>query len=49
MRYLPGEATTITVLTNQSRADPGVIVRGLLSVVFAPEPSCFRCQDPSAS
>jgi len=49
MRYLPGEATTITVLTNQSRADPGVIVRGLLSVVFAPEPACFRCQDASAS
>ena len=49
MRYLPGEATTISVLTNQSRADPGVIVQGLLAVVFAPEPACFRCQDASAS
>jgi D-alanyl-D-alanine carboxypeptidase len=49
MRYLPGEATTITVLTNQSRTDPGTIVRGLLSEVFAPEPACFRCQDASAS
>ena len=49
MRYLPGEATTISVLTNQSRADPGAIVQGLLSVVFAPEPPCFRCQDASAS
>ncbi len=49
MRYLPGETTTISVLTNQSRADPGAIVQGLLSVVFAPEPRCFRCQDASAS
>lgn len=49
MRYLPGETTTISVLTNQSRADPGAIVQGLLSVVFAPEPPCFRCQDASAS
>jgi D-alanyl-D-alanine carboxypeptidase len=47
VRYLPGETTTIAVLTNQSRADPGVVVQGLLSVIFAPEPACFRCQDPS--
>ena len=45
VRHLPGEATTIAVLTNQSRADPGVIVRDLLSVVFAPDPPCLRCQD----
>jgi D-alanyl-D-alanine carboxypeptidase len=44
VRHLPGEATTIAVLTNQSRADPGVIVRDLLSIVFAPAPPCFRCQ-----
>jgi CubicO group peptidase (beta-lactamase class C family) len=49
IRYLPGESTTIAVLTNQSRADPGVIVRSLLSVVFAPEPDCFRCPNPRAS
>jgi D-alanyl-D-alanine carboxypeptidase len=47
VRHLPGEATTIAVLTNQSRADPGVIVRDLLSIVFAPEPTCLRCQDPT--
>ena len=49
MRYLPGEATTIAVLTNQSRTDPGVIVRSLLSIVFSPEPDCFRCGTASAS
>ena len=48
VRHLPAEATTIAVLTNQSRADPGVIVRALLSVVFAPEPPCLRCQNASA-
>ena len=47
MRHLPGEGTTIAVLTNQSRADPGAIVQRLLSVVFAPEPDCLRCQNPS--
>ena len=47
VRHLPGEATTIAVLTNQSRADPGVIVNDLLSIVFAPEPPCFRCKDPT--
>jgi D-alanyl-D-alanine carboxypeptidase len=47
IRYLPGEGTTIAVLTNQSRADPGKIVASLLSVVFAPEPRCFRCLDPT--
>jgi D-alanyl-D-alanine carboxypeptidase len=47
IRYLPDESTTIAVLTNQSRADPGDIVRGLLSIVFAPEPDCFRCQNPT--
>lgn len=47
VRHIPGESTTIAVLTNQSRADPGVIVEGLLRVVFAPDPPCFRCQGPS--
>jgi D-alanyl-D-alanine carboxypeptidase len=49
MRYLPGEATTIAVLTNQSRTDPGVIVQSLLSIVFAPAPDCFRCGIASAN
>jgi len=47
VRHLPGEATTIAVLTNQSRADPGAIVEGLLEVVFAADSLCLRCQDPS--
>jgi D-alanyl-D-alanine carboxypeptidase len=47
MRHLPGDSTTIAVLTNQSRADPGLVVQALLRVVFAPEPPCFRCQNPT--
>jgi D-alanyl-D-alanine carboxypeptidase len=47
VRHLPGEALTIAVLTNQSRADPAVIVEDLLSVIFAPSPPCNRCQRPT--
>ncbi len=47
VRHLPSEALTIAVLTNQSRTDPGIIVNDLLAIVFAPEPACFRCQQPS--
>ncbi len=47
VRHLPSESLTIAVLTNQSRADPGVIVNDLLAIVFAPEPPCFRCQHPT--
>ena len=47
IRHVTGEATTIAVLTNQSRADPSVIVEHLLSIVFAPAPPCFRCQTPT--
>jgi CubicO group peptidase (beta-lactamase class C family) len=47
VRYLPGESTAVAVLTNQSRADPGRVVQALLRVVFAPEPPCFRCQNPT--
>jgi D-alanyl-D-alanine carboxypeptidase len=47
VRHLPGEGTTIAVLTNQSRADPGEIVRDLLSIVFAADTPCLRCQDPT--
>jgi len=46
-RHIPGEATTIAVLTNQSRTDPGVIVQHLLSIVFSPGPPCFRCSHPT--
>jgi D-alanyl-D-alanine carboxypeptidase len=47
MRHLPSAGVTIAVLTNQSRADPGVFVADLLAIVFAPEPPCFRCQRPT--
>jgi D-alanyl-D-alanine carboxypeptidase len=47
IRHLPMERTTIAVLTNQSRADPGAIVSDLLGVVFGPEAPCLRCQEPS--
>ena len=46
VRHLPAENVTIAVLTNQSRADPGVIVEALLSIVFEPEPPCVRCMQP---
>jgi D-alanyl-D-alanine carboxypeptidase len=46
VRHLPAENVTIAVLTNQSRADPGVIVEALLSIVFQPEPPCLRCMQP---
>jgi D-alanyl-D-alanine carboxypeptidase len=44
VRHLPGEGLTIAVLTNQSRADPGLVVADLLSIIFEPEPGCFRCR-----
>lgn len=43
VRHLPGDGVTIAVLTNQSRADPGVIVASLLAIVFSPDPPCLRC------
>jgi D-alanyl-D-alanine carboxypeptidase len=47
IRHLPLQATTIAVLTNQSRRDPAVIVGRLLSVVFGPPAPCIRCVEPS--
>jgi D-alanyl-D-alanine carboxypeptidase len=47
VRHIPSEALTIAVLTNQSRADPGLIVEQLLGVIFAPNAPCFPCQHPS--
>jgi D-alanyl-D-alanine carboxypeptidase len=46
VRHLPAENVTIAVLTNQSRADPAVIVADLLSIVFEPSPPCVRCAKP---
>ncbi|MGH2473923.1 MAG: serine hydrolase domain-containing protein, partial [Candidatus Limnocylindrales bacterium] len=35
VRYLPAQDLAVAVLTNQSRTDPGVIVRALLKIVLA--------------
>jgi D-alanyl-D-alanine carboxypeptidase len=43
VRHFPGDQTTIAVLTNQSRTDPGIIVEHLLKIAFAPEPACVGC------
>ena len=47
VRHIPAFGTTIAVLTNQSRADPAIIVRHLLVIVFAPRPPCGVCARPS--
>ena len=36
LRYLPDHDLSIAVVTNQSRADPAVILRALLKIAFAP-------------
>jgi D-alanyl-D-alanine carboxypeptidase len=43
LRYLPDEGITIAVLTNQSRADPNLIVRALLDIATVPPPDCATC------
>jgi D-alanyl-D-alanine carboxypeptidase len=47
VRHFPGDSVTIAVLTNQSRADPGVIVADLVGIVFPPYHPCLPCQHPS--
>jgi CubicO group peptidase (beta-lactamase class C family) len=44
VRHFPTEALTIAVLTNQSRADPGVIIESLLDIVFRPDRPCQACR-----
>jgi D-alanyl-D-alanine carboxypeptidase len=39
IRWLPRQQVAIAVLTNQSRADPGVLVADLLKVLFPPKPT----------
>ncbi|MBA2718418.1 MAG: serine hydrolase [Chloroflexi bacterium] len=46
VRQFPIDGLTIAVLTNQSRADPGEIVRALLNVIFAPPLACRICSTP---
>lgn len=40
VRYLPESGMTIAVLTNQSRTDPGIVVRALLKVALKPAREC---------
>jgi D-alanyl-D-alanine carboxypeptidase len=47
VRYLPEQELTITVLTNQSRADPGIIVGRMLRIVLPPRGPCGPGADPS--
>ena len=43
VRHFPVDGLTIAVLTNQSRADPNVIVRDLLAVAIPTAPACPIC------
>jgi CubicO group peptidase (beta-lactamase class C family) len=47
VRHFPVDGLTIAVLTNQSRADPAVIVRGLLELALPPARTCLVCLRPS--
>jgi D-alanyl-D-alanine carboxypeptidase len=47
VRHIPDEATTIAVLTNQSRVDPGIVVDHLLAIAFGPDPACGPCTRPT--
>jgi len=47
VRHFPLEGLTIAVLTNQSRADPGVIVRALLALAQPVPRTCPLCAPPS--
>ena len=44
VRYLPDSGLTIAVLTNQSRTDPGIILRALLKIALKPNRDC-ACTD----
>ena len=35
----------ISVLTNQSRADPNPVLASLLKLAFQPQPDCLTCAD----
>jgi D-alanyl-D-alanine carboxypeptidase len=43
VRHFPVDGLTIAVLTNQSRADPGVIVRALLAIAAPTAQPCSIC------
>jgi len=45
VRYLPDQGVSIAVLTNQSRTDPGPIVRALLRLALTPLDDPCRCRE----
>lgn len=45
VRWLPREHIAIAVLTNQSRADPNVLLASLLKLAVQPQPDCLSCAD----
>ena len=45
VRYLPDGNVSIAVLTNQSRVDPGPILRSMLRLALAPMPPGCPCTD----
>jgi D-alanyl-D-alanine carboxypeptidase len=52
VRHFPVDGLTIAILTNQNRADPGLIVRALLRIALPPPPpppgaGCSGCSMPS--
>lgn len=47
-RYLPDHDVSIAVLSNQSRTDPGVILRALLKIAFTPPPETPEAPTPPA-
>jgi D-alanyl-D-alanine carboxypeptidase len=44
VRYLPDQGVSIAVLTNQSRTDPGPIVRSMLRLALTPLDDPCRCR-----
>jgi D-alanyl-D-alanine carboxypeptidase len=44
VRWLPDERIAIAVLTNQSRADPNLVVRALIRVALGIPSDCSSCQ-----
>jgi D-alanyl-D-alanine carboxypeptidase len=45
VRYLPDQGVSIAVLTNQSRTDPGPILRSLLRLALTPADDPCRCRE----
>jgi D-alanyl-D-alanine carboxypeptidase len=48
MRYLPVQGFAVAVLTNQSRADPDAILKGLVAIVAPPPPPPLPSPSPAS-